>query len=203
LSTTQRRRDAALATVAFAAYGALGEWVARAAPRWDQSAFLAVNRSRGSRLLRLPQQLGTPWVLPLVSLGAAWRGRRELALAAGAALPVEKGCEVAVKKATFRKRPGLQVRTALRDDAPVFGSSYPSGHVAIGVCAVTLLAPYVGPAWTTLLSGGVVATGYTRVHQGAHYPLDAVGGAALGVAVAASATAVVGRPSRSSTSLTT
>ncbi len=193
-SPTRRRRDAALAAGAFAAYGALGGWVSRAAPRWDQAVMVRVNRSRASRLLRVPQQLGTPWVLPLLAVTAAWRGERSLALAAGAALPVEKACEVAVKKVTFRRRPGLEVRTTLRDDAPVFGSSYPSGHVAIGACAATLLAPYPGVGWTALLAGGVVATGYTRVHQGAHYPLDAVGGVALGVGVAAVATAVVGRP---------
>jgi undecaprenyl-diphosphatase len=76
----------------------------------------------------------------------------------------------------------------------VFGSSYPSGHAAIAVCALALLAPYVGAGWTTALAGAVLATGYVRVHQGAHYPLDAVGGVALGLGVAASAAAVFGRP---------
>jgi undecaprenyl-diphosphatase len=192
----ERRRDVQVATAAFAGYAAMAGWASRAAPEWDQKIFTRVNRSRASRLLWLPQQLGTPWVLPLVGAAAAWRGHRELAAAAGAALPVEKACEVAVKKVTFRKRPALVAPTRLRDDAPVFGSSYPSGHTAIGACAVTLLAPHVGLRWTALLAGGVVATGYTRVHQGAHYPLDSLGGGALGIGVAALTTAVFGRPSR-------
>ncbi len=183
-----------MAAAAFAGYVALATWVSRAAPRWDQQVFLRVNRSKARRLLRLPQQLGTPWTLPAVAAVAAGRRQCSLALAAGSALPAEKALEVAVKKVTFRRRPGLEVRTALRDDAPVFGSSYPSGHAAIAVCALVLLAPYVGRRWTALTAGAVVATGYVRVHQGAHYPLDVMGGTALGVGVAASATAVFGRP---------
>jgi undecaprenyl-diphosphatase len=183
-----------VAAAGFAAYVALAAWTSRAAPRWDHAGMLAANRSPGSWVLRVPQQLGTPWVLPLLGVGAAWRRRGSLALAAGVALPVEKACEVAVKKVTFRRRPALETRVELRDDAPVFGSSYPSGHAAIGACAVTLLAPYAGVPATALMAGAVLATAYARVHQGAHYPLDAAGGIALGVAVAASATAVVGRP---------
>jgi membrane-associated phospholipid phosphatase len=71
----------------------------------------------------------------------------------------------------------------LRDDAPAHGPSYPSGHAAIAYAAVTLAGPYLAPPLTALLACVATAATLTRVHQGAHFPLDAVGGALLGVAV--------------------
>ncbi len=153
--------------------------------RAEHGLFAKFNhRSREVFVLRVPQQLGTPWVLPMLSLLGVVTGRHCLALRAAIALPLEKGLEVGVKKLLTRPRPAqVDQRSELRDDAPEEGPSYPSGHAALAFAAVMLCGDYL-PA--TLNAAGV-ATAATasavRVRQGAHFPGDAVGGALLGIGV--------------------
>ena len=191
-----RRRDAWLAVVCGGAYVALGAAAVRDAGAWERRSFRKVNQVRGVMpVLRLPQQMGTPWVLPAMGLVGFWTHRPQLAVSATLALPLEKAMEVGVKKLSNRRRPAQAQRDArLRDDAPDSGPSYPSGHAGIAFAAVALAAPYLRPPVTGLLLCGATATTVTRVHQGAHYPLDAVGGALLGVAVGGTLNAVFGRP---------
>jgi len=61
--------------------------------------------------------------------------------------------------------------------------SFPSGHAATSFAAATVLMfarPRLAPLWLLIAA----AIGFSRVYVGVHYPLDIVGGAALGVAVA-------------------
>jgi membrane-associated phospholipid phosphatase len=188
--------DRRLAGAALVTYLALG-LVSRRPPRGlEHRLFASVNHDRDEQpLWRLPQQLGTPWTLPALAVAGFLRGRPHLTVVAACALPVEKGLEVGLKKVLQRKRPArADPRAVLHDDAPEEGPSYPSGHAAIAAAAVVALLPYLPPA--ALAAGALVAvtTSAARVRQGAHFPLDAVGGLALGVGVGAGLTALVGRP---------
>ena len=61
--------------------------------------------------------------------------------------------------------------------------SFPSGHAATSFACATVLAvlvPRAAPAFYLL----ALAIGYSRVYVGVHWPLDVVGGAVLGVAIA-------------------
>jgi undecaprenyl-diphosphatase len=62
--------------------------------------------------------------------------------------------------------------------------SFPSGHAATSfACAATLapFAPTHGKPVLYLLAAGIA---YSRVYVGVHYPLDVLGGAALGLLIA-------------------
>jgi undecaprenyl-diphosphatase len=62
-------------------------------------------------------------------------------------------------------------------------ASFPSGHAATSFAAATILSfafPKAAPAFLVLAA----AVAYSRVYVGVHYPLDVLGGAALGALVA-------------------
>lgn len=151
---------------------------------WEVRLFTRLNEGSRYGLLRVPQQLGTPSALPLTG-GALWlSGRRREAVAAVLSLPLSKGAEVAVKKALRRPRPLYETPTVLRDDAPVEGPSYPSGHAAIAAASAYLVCRAV-PRASGPVAAITVVSALVRVRQGAHWPTDALGGGALGVGVAA------------------
>jgi membrane-associated phospholipid phosphatase len=184
-----------LAAAAAVGYLAIGVRFRKPPRTIERRLFAWVNHhGRDVTALRVPQQLGTPWVLPGISVTAFVLRKPHLALVAGCALPTEKALEVGFKKILDRKRPAQADPDAqLHDDAPEDGPSYPSGHAAIASAAVFCCLPYVPlPA----LAFGVAAAGASsavRIHQGAHFPMDAVGGVLLGLTVASGLTAAIGR----------
>lgn len=92
-------------------------------------------------------------------------------MAAGLGLPAEKALEVALKKLHPTPRPLYVEPTVLRDDAPVKGESFPSGHAAIAWTAVALSSPHLPrPAVAALARvrcAVVVHWGVRVAHRGA------------------------------------
>ena len=183
----RRSRDGWLALAAGAGYVGLVP-LARLDPTGpERRLFRAMNGTTWGSMpaLRAPQQLGTPWVLPGIALFGFLTHRPALAVSGALALPLEKGLEVGVKLLFERRRPAQVLDAELHDDAPAEGGSSPSGHAASAACAAWLVAPYL-PTWcVAALVPAVGATTFTRVHQGAHFPLDAVGGVLMGVSAGA------------------
>jgi undecaprenyl-diphosphatase len=63
-------------------------------------------------------------------------------------------------------------------------NSFPSGHAATSFAAAAVLARFV-PRWAAVglyVLAALIA--WSRVYVGAHYPLDVVGGALLGLLIA-------------------
>jgi undecaprenyl-diphosphatase len=63
------------------------------------------------------------------------------------------------------------------------GGSFPSGHAATSFACATMLA-LIAPRYAAAFFVLAAAIAWSRVYNGVHYPLDVVGGAALGVFVA-------------------
>ncbi|NYG57244.1 undecaprenyl-diphosphatase [Nocardioides daedukensis] len=185
MTATTRRNQAALAVLAALGCVLLGSHLAGRPGPGELSAMRATNRDRVHHAWWWPvQQLGTPGIPPLLAV-VAWRTNHpRLAMSAALALPIEKPSEVAIKRLLPRLRPArVDPDVRLLDDAPPDGPSYPSGHAAIATTAATLLWPHLSPRLRLLTALLTVGAGHARVHQGAHYFGDVVGGQLLGVDV--------------------
>jgi undecaprenyl-diphosphatase len=155
-------------------------------PAWDRSLLDAVNGlPDGLGVVEVPMQLGGLGFLPLVALllGLA-AGRVPAALAVAVA---EVGAWLAanrLKEVVERARPAaLAEGVHVRADAS--GLGYPSSHAAVAAAAATIAFVWLPRRYRWLPVALAVVVAFARVFTGVHFPLDVVGGAAIGVVVGA------------------
>ncbi|HEX7146203.1 MAG TPA: phosphatase PAP2 family protein, partial [Actinomycetota bacterium] len=162
---------------------------------FDANLFRLVNQLPEvlGRPLLVVMQLGAVAAVPVMAVVAlvARRPRlaRDLALAGGLAWALAK----VVKDMVGEARP-VALLNGVVERAVSTGLGYPSGHVAVVAAMATAAGPWLPrparrAAWWAVW---LVALG--RMYAGAHLPLDVVGGAALGWAVAAAVHLTVGAP---------
>lgn len=176
------------------------------------------------RVNRLPDALNAPlWGVmqlgalasPLVLGGVAvLAGRpvlgRRLAGSGIAAYVLAK----AVKRVVERGRPLEFLPDVRVRGRPASGDGFVSGHAAVSMALAVEACEYFGSRARPLPLLGAPLVGLARVYVGAHLPLDVIGGAALGWAIARTRSAAgawvehscaldqrdAGRPSRRRTS---
>ncbi|MBI2705802.1 MAG: phosphatase PAP2 family protein [Actinobacteria bacterium] len=136
-------------------------------------------------LLWWPMQAGSVLAPLAVAIVAAlvWRQWRPAlgALVAGlGAWWLAKALKVLVG----RGRPAAELADFVpRASAPVQGGGYPSGHAAVAFALAAVVAPYLTRPWRAGVYALASVVAFARVAIGAHFPLDVVGGAALGTLV--------------------
>jgi undecaprenyl-diphosphatase len=141
-------------------------------------------------------QLGNLAAVPCAAAAAAafrrWRLAAALLLAGAGVYLLAK----VVKGLVVRGRPdGLLTDVVIRG-APATGRGYVSGHAAVVAALLAVAWPWLNRPARIVCSVLAVAVCLARVHVGAHLPLDVVGGAALGLAVAGAVRLALGHPRR-------
>ncbi|MBA3532701.1 MAG: flippase-like domain-containing protein [Ardenticatenales bacterium] len=139
-------------------------------------------------------QAGSLAAVPIVVLLALLAGRVFLArnlLAGGLAAWV---LNKVVKVLVNRGRPGDLLEEVIVRGGTAEGLGFPSGHVTVAAALATIASPYLSRrvAWLSWLLVGLVALG--RIYVGAHFPIDAIGGVALGVMLGALTNLLLGVP---------
>jgi undecaprenyl-diphosphatase len=125
---------------------------------------------------------GLVWLVIALALALVWRRPWvffQVAVADAAAALIAYGLRGAIGRP---RPPAVYAEPKPLVHVP-HGGSFPSGHAATSFACATTLAffvPRLAPVFFVLAA----AIAWSRVYVGVHYPLDVVGGAALGVLVA-------------------
>ncbi len=135
-------------------------------------------------------QLGAAFAVPVIALLAfvGWRRLRpavDLLLAGTLAWLLAR----VLKDLLERGRPAsfyedVNLRGSLGDGSDL-GLGFPSGHSAVAFALAVVCFPYLSLRWRVVGAVLAAVVAFARLYFGAHFPLDALGGAALGVAIAA------------------
>jgi membrane-associated phospholipid phosphatase len=182
------RRDLIVLAASLAVFAACAVIAAdgRAGPA-ERAVFHAVNGLPGwlYRPMLAAQYLGVLAMPLVVAAGAlVWR-RWRLAAALVLVVPCKLVLERVAKLLVQRQRPGTTVPDAILRGVPRHGLSFTSGHAIITFAIAGLLVLVLPRRWGALAVALAACNGLARVYLGAHNPLDVVGGAAIGLAIAA------------------
>ncbi len=139
-------------------------------------------------------QLGNIIAVPATALIAAGFRRWRLAVGILAGGGLAYYLAKVVKHTVTRGRP-----TDLLSDVHIRGvasqgGGFVSGHAAVVTLIAALAWPYLGRRARIAVAAIAAFVCLARVYVGSHLPLDVVGGAALGLAVAGVVRLVLGRP---------
>src|SRR6266566_7970098 len=182
------RRDLIVLAASLAVFAGCAVIVAdgRVSPA-ERAVFHAINGLPGwlYRPMLYAQYLGVLAMPLIIAAGAlVWR-RWRLAAALVLVVPLKLVLERVAKLLVHRQRPGTTVPDAILRGVPHHGLSFTSGHAIITFAIAGLLVLVLPRRWGIVAFVLAACNGLARVYLGAHNPLDVVGGAAIGVAIAA------------------
>lgn len=153
---------------------------------WDEAVLWKVSRWQRpalTTLLRAITHLGDGTSLTFLGLVMFAIGEgptRQLGVLLALSTSLAAGLSQVLKRRLRRSRPstGIQGFQALVGNPDAF--SFPSGHTAATV-ALAVAWAHQG-SWLGALAAGLASlVGFSRVYLGAHYPLDVMAGALLGL----------------------
>ncbi len=147
------------------------------------------------RPMWLVQFTGVIMAGPVAVLIAALLRLYRLAVGLLLATGLKIWLESVVKLAVKRQRPGvLEPDAILRGDVAHQGLSFVSGHAILVTAMAALISPYLRGRWKAIPWGVAGLVLLARLYLGAHFPLDLVGGAGLGLFIGAGLNFVIGVP---------
>src|SRR6266568_5178812 len=159
----------------------------RRVPGWERTVFRAVNDLPG--FLYWPvwvvMQLGTTFAVGIAVIAALLARRARLAVAFGLAGGSAYVLSNVGKGIVGRGRPPALLTDVHVRGGLVPGNGYPSGHASVAFALASVAWLWLGgwARWAVVLGALIVCL--ARMYVGAHFPLDVVGGAALGTACGA------------------
>ena len=153
-------------------------------PAWESDLFGAFNRLSDvlEPVLWAPMQLGSLFGPVIVAIGSwlAWRRWRPTVGAIVVGLVAWQLAKL-VKDEVSRGRPMNVLDDYVeRWGTPTDGLGFVSGHSAVAFALATVLSPYLRRPWRWTAYGVAAVVAIARIHVAAHFPLDTIGGAALG-----------------------
>lgn len=163
---------------------------------WDEALLLRISRWKRpllTKFMRAVTHIGDSPSWTFIGLLIAAVGNATTTLLAYRLLVGGVGSALVaqlVKRVSKRRRPnhGIAGFEALVANPDAF--SFPSGHTAAAV-AVAVAWAGQGAALGTVTTGFACTVGFSRVYLGAHYPLDVLVGAFLGLLVGTAARLLV------------
>jgi undecaprenyl-diphosphatase len=125
---------------------------------------------------------GIVWIVIAALVALVWR-RPYVLVAAAAADAFAQVLSYVIKELTDVDRPPVRYAEPKALVHVPHDHSFPSGHAASSFACATVLA-FTAPRLAPPLYVLAAAIAFSRVYVGVHWPLDVVGGAALGLVIA-------------------
>jgi membrane-associated phospholipid phosphatase len=154
---------------------------------WEAASFHAINGLPGTirPFVWMLNQYGTAITIPVAALVALLFRKWRMAIALAVSGILVYWLAKVLKEYVARGRPAALLEGVVEREAfAPMSLGYPSGHAAVAWAITIVVLAYLGRPWQIAALALAVIVPLYRMYVAAHLPLDLIGGAALGIAVA-------------------